>query len=96
MCILDILFFCLDNGAICVVLATDGQVVQDINCIGTLDILLILFEQVSQMEKSGALGVVVVATDGQTVQDMNCDGTECQNQLSIPATFVEYSGQILQ
>ena len=54
------------------------------------------FQKVSQMEKSGALGVVVVATDGQVVQDMNCDGTECQNQLSIPATFVEYSGQILQ
>ena len=48
------------------------------------------------MEKSGALGVVFVATDGQVVQDMNCNGTECQNQLSIPATFVEYSGQILQ
>ena len=57
---------------------------------------IFLFEQVSQMEKSGALGVVVVATDEQVVQDMNCDGTECQNQLSIPATFIEYSGQILQ
>lgn len=48
------------------------------------------------MEKSGAVGVVVVATDGQVVQDMNCDGAECQSQLSIPATFVEYSSQILQ
>lgn len=43
------------------------------------------------MEKSGAVGVVVVASKGQTVQDMECKGTDCKTQLSIPATFVEYS-----
>ncbi|XP_076093199.1 uncharacterized protein LOC143064328 [Mytilus galloprovincialis] len=49
------------------------------------------FKKVLMMEKSGAVGVVVVASKGQTVQDMECKGTDCKTQLSIPATFVEYS-----
>ena len=47
------------------------------------------------MEKSGAIGVVVIADKGQFVQDMNCIGTQCETALSIPATFIEYSEDII-
>ncbi|XP_077988926.1 uncharacterized protein LOC144443344 [Glandiceps talaboti] len=53
------------------------------------------FSRVSNMQKSGALGVIVYANPGGYVQDMNCHGDECRNILQIPATMIPYAAAIL-
>ncbi|XP_078376545.1 uncharacterized protein LOC144659900 [Oculina patagonica] len=48
------------------------------------------FTKVQNCEKNGARGVLVYASPSQALVDMNCNGSECNTQLSIPASMIPY------
>ncbi|XP_071505492.1 uncharacterized protein [Diadema antillarum] len=51
--------------------------------------------KVSNMESSGAVGVIVYSRPGEPVQDMNCEGAECDSPPSIPATMIPHNDELL-
>ncbi|XP_070550393.1 uncharacterized protein [Ptychodera flava] len=54
------------------------------------------FEGVSNMQQSGALGVIYYASSGDSIQDMNCHDDECNIRLGIPATMMPFDGDVIQ